>query len=133
MRPFGHQAFGLGGGIFLGISEESRPGYRQWLLESCGQAGYKPRVLQEADLERAVLQAVAGGLAWRSCPSQVTKSPHPEVVFRPIRPALVTPFWIAWREEDRAPALQAYVNVVAQFERRLRSRSPSVAPLPNAG
>jgi DNA-binding transcriptional LysR family regulator len=106
--------------FFVGISEESRPGYRQWLLESCGQAGYKPRVLQEADLERAVLQAVAGGLGIALLPEPVAKIPHAEVVFRPIRPALVTPFWIAWREEDRAPALQAYVNVVAQFERRLR-------------
>jgi DNA-binding transcriptional LysR family regulator len=122
----------LEGMFFLGISEQSRPGYRQWLLESCGQAGYKPRVLQEADLERAVLQAVAGGLGIALLPEPVTKIPHPEVVFRPIRPALVTPFWIAWREEDRAPALQAYVNVVAQFELRLLSRARSVAPPPRA-
>ncbi len=106
--------------FFIGISEHSRPGYRQWLLESCGQAGYRPKVLQEAELERALLQVVAGGLGIALLPEPVTKIPHPDVVFRPLSPVLVTPFWIAWREEDRAPALQGYVDVVAQFDRRRR-------------
>ncbi|CAN5360078.1 hypothetical protein BH20VER3_BH20VER3_12920 [soil metagenome] len=53
-------------------------------------------------------------------PEPVIKIPHPDVVFRPLRPVLVTPFWIARREEDRTPALQAHVDVVAQFDRRLR-------------
>ncbi|CAN5784989.1 LysR substrate-binding domain-containing protein [soil metagenome] len=105
--------------FFIGISEQSRPGYRQWLVEICGQAGYRPKVLQEAEFERALLQVVAGGLGIALLPEPVTKIPQPDVVFRPLRPALVTPFWIAWREEDRSPALQAYVDVVAQFDRRL--------------
>ncbi|CAN5360822.1 LysR substrate-binding domain-containing protein [soil metagenome] len=107
--------------FFIGISEQSRPGYRQWLLESCGQAGYRPKVLQEAELERALLQVVAGGLGIALLPEPVAKTPHPDVVFLPIRPALVTPFWIAWREEDQSEALKSYIDVVSKFDRRRRS------------
>jgi len=110
--------------FFVGISEDSRPGYRRWLTESCEKAGYKPRVLQEADLERSVLQAVAGGLGIALLPEPVKKIPHPNVVFRPVSPVLVTPFWIAWREENRSEPLKAYVDVVADFNRRVRFPAP---------
>ena len=106
--------------FFVGISEQGRPGYRQWLSETCGQAGYKPKVLQEADLDRPVLDAVAGGLGVALLPEPVKKIRHPKVVFRPIKPALVTPFWIAWREENTSAALRAYVDLVEQFGRSMR-------------
>jgi len=107
--------------FFVGISERSRPGYRQWLIECCEKAGYKPKVLQELELERAVLRAVAGGLGIALLPEPVNNIPHPQVVFRPLRPTLITPFWIAWREENKSAALKAYVNVVADFDQRMRS------------
>lgn len=107
--------------FFVGISEESRPGYRQWLTETCEKAGFKPRVLQEIAFERPVLQAVAGGLGIALLPEPVMKIPHPDVVFRSISPEVVTPFWVAWREENASPALKAYVAVVAELEQRMRS------------
>ncbi len=85
------------------------------------KAGFKPRVLQEVELERPVLQAVAGGLGIALLPEPVKEIPHRDIVFRPINPATVTPFWVAWREENESPALKAYVDVIAEFDRRMRS------------
>ncbi|MDQ6655719.1 MAG: LysR family substrate-binding domain-containing protein, partial [Verrucomicrobiota bacterium] len=107
--------------FFIGLSEQSRPGYRVWLTETCEKAGYKPKVLQEVHLERPVLDAVAGGLGVALLPEPVKKIPHPEVVFRPVNPAVVTPFWVAWRDDNQSLALKGYVDVVGQFDQRLRS------------
>ncbi len=109
--------------FFVGLTEQSRPGYRQWLTETCEKAGYKPKVLQEVDLERPVLDVVAGGLGVALLPEPVKKIPHPKVVFRPVTPTLVTPFWVAWREENYSAALRSYVDVIELFDRRMRSSS----------
>jgi DNA-binding transcriptional LysR family regulator len=107
--------------FFIGLTEHSRPGYRVWLTETCEKAGYKPKVLQEAPLDRPVLDVVAGGLGVALLPEPVKKIPHPGIVFRPVTPAVVTSFWVAWREENPSPALKGYVEVVGEFEGRLRS------------
>lgn len=85
------------------------------------KAGFKPKVLQEVEFERPVLQAVAGGLGIALLPEPVRKIPHRDVVFRPISPAVVAPFWVARREDNEFPALQAHVEVVAESVERMRS------------
>ncbi|MDQ6765180.1 MAG: LysR substrate-binding domain-containing protein [Verrucomicrobiota bacterium] len=106
--------------FFVGISEQSRPGYRKWLTSNCAKAGYRPKVLQEVDFDRPVLHAVASGLGVALLPAPVKKLPHPDVVFRPVSPPIVTPFWVAWREDVGFPAIEAYVSVVTDFNKRMR-------------
>jgi DNA-binding transcriptional LysR family regulator len=103
--------------FFVGISEQSRPGYRKWLIENCAKAGYQPKILQEVALERPVLHAVGSGLGV-ALPEPATKLPHDNVVFRPIKPPIVTPFWVAWREDNKFPAIEAYVKVLEDYEKR---------------
>ena len=106
--------------FFVGISETGRPGYRRWLTESCAKAGYRPKVLQDVELDRPVLQAVASGLGVALLPEPVKRLPHPNVVFRPVTPPLLTPFWVAWREDSGFPAIDAYAEVVADYSARIR-------------
>ena len=37
--------------FFVGLSEKTYPGSKGWLMEACRQAGFTPRILQEADRE----------------------------------------------------------------------------------
>lgn len=106
--------------FFVGISERSRPGYRRWLTENCAKAGYQPRILQDVELERPVLHAVANGLGVALLPEPATKLPHDDVVFRRVSPPIVTPFWIAWHEDNAYPAVEAFVAIVTDFEKRKR-------------
>jgi hypothetical protein len=43
------------------MSEASYPGYREWLTKTCDRAGFTPNVLQDVDLERTMIHAVAAG------------------------------------------------------------------------
>jgi hypothetical protein len=47
--------------FFIGMSEKSYPGYRLWLIQTCHRVGFTPRVLQDVEIERTILQSVAAG------------------------------------------------------------------------
>src|ERR1043166_2900148 len=48
--------------FFIGMSETSYPGYRDWLIKSCERSAFTPKILQDVDLERKMIHAVAAGL-----------------------------------------------------------------------
>src|SRR5207248_10553147 len=69
--------------FFIGMSEASYPGYREWLTKTCQRTGFIPKVLQDVELERTMIHAVAAGLGVALVPEQVKKLEHYIVVFRP--------------------------------------------------
>ncbi len=85
--------------FFIGMSEESYPGYRNWLAQTCQQVGFSPRVLQDAEIEQTLIQAVAAGLGVALLPDQAKKLPHENVLFRTLIPAVMTEYCIAWRKD----------------------------------
>lgn len=106
--------------FFIGMSEVSYPGYRQWLMKTCRHAGFSPRVLQDADIERTLLQAVAAGLGVALVPAQAKRLPHDGVVFCELTPRVLIESCIAWRADNASPALKAYVNMVMDRGKRMR-------------
>jgi len=70
----------------VGMSEKTHPGFRDWLNGMCQQAGFTPRVLQDAELEPALMTFVAEGLGVTLAHEHIKKLPHPGVAFRPLAP-----------------------------------------------
>ena len=106
--------------FFIGMSEVSYPGYRRWLKQTCQRVGFSPKVLQDAEIERTLIQAVAAGLGVALLPDQVKKLPHETVVFRPLTPRVMTESCIAWKADNSSPALKAYVDIVSDRGTRMR-------------
>jgi DNA-binding transcriptional LysR family regulator len=106
--------------FFIGMSEASYPGYRDWLTRTCRRAAFTPKVLQDVDLERTMIHAVAAGLGVALVPEQLKKLEHDNVVFRPLNPTVATEGCVAWRSENTSAALQAYVRIVEQLGRSIR-------------
>lgn len=106
--------------FFIGMSEQSYPGYRGWLMRTCRKVGFSPKVLQDVEIERALLQAVAAGLGVALLPEQVKRLPHKEVVFCELPPAVKTESCIAWKANNPSVALKAYVNIVGDRGTRMR-------------
>jgi len=100
--------------FFIGMSETNYPGYRRWLTQTCRKVGFSPKVLQDADIERTVIQSVAAGLGVALLPDQVKKLPHDSVVFRELSPPVKTESCIAWKTDNPSVALKAYVNIVSR-------------------
>ena len=98
--------------FFVGMSEKTHPGFRHWLCETCQQAGFTPRILQDAELEPALMTFVAEGLGVSLAREHLKKLPHPGVVLRPLTPPLKTDYCIAWNRHNDSRALQQYIQIV---------------------
>ncbi|MEP7016303.1 MAG: LysR substrate-binding domain-containing protein [Verrucomicrobiota bacterium] len=106
--------------FFIGMSEQSYPGYRTWLTQTCQNVGFSPRILQDAEIERTLIQAVSAGLGVALLPDQARKLPHENVVFRALNPTVYTESCIAWKTNNPSLILKAYIDVVCDRGTRMR-------------
>jgi DNA-binding transcriptional LysR family regulator len=98
--------------FFVGMSEKTHPGFRDWLNGTCQQAGFTPRVLQDAELEPALMTFVAEGLGVTLAREHIKRLPHPGVAFRPLAPPLRSDYCVAWSRNNDSRALQQYIDIV---------------------
>jgi len=106
--------------FFIGMSEGSYPFYREWLTKTCRRAGFTPKVLQDVDLERTMIHAVATGLGVALVPEQLKRLEHENVVFRPLNPSVGTEGCVAWKDENPSAALRRFVRILEQVGRSIR-------------
>jgi len=97
--------------FFVGMSEQTHPGFREWLCETCQQAGFAPRILQDAELEAGLMTFVSQGLGVTLAREQIEKLPHAGVTFRPLAPSVKTGYWIAWNRYSDSRALQEFIQI----------------------
>jgi DNA-binding transcriptional LysR family regulator len=98
--------------FFVGMSEKTNPGFRQWLCETCERAGFTPRILQDAELEPALMTFVAEGLGVTLAREHIKTLPHPGVAIRPLRPPIKSDYYIAWNGDNDSRALQQYIQIL---------------------
>lgn len=98
--------------FFVGLSEKTHPGFRNWLSATCQQAGFTPRILQDAEMEPALMTFVAEGLGVSLAREHIKKLPHPGVAFRPLTPPIKSDYCIAWNRGNDSRALQQYIEIV---------------------
>ncbi len=98
--------------FFVGLSEKSHPGFKEWLLGTCQIAGFRPRILQEASLESGLLTFVAEGLGVTLAREQIKNLPHAGVTLRPLSPPLTTDYWVASNRDSSSKALQQFIEIV---------------------
>ncbi len=101
--------------FFVGMSEKTHPGFRDWLNGTCQQAGFTPRVLQDAESEPALMTFVAEGLGVTLARDHLKKLPHRGVALRPLSPTLKSDYGIAWNRNNDSRALQQYILIVKQL------------------
>src|ERR1051326_6035218 len=101
--------------FFVGMSERTHPGFREWLNETCRPGGFTPRILQEAEIESALMTFVAEGFGVTIAREEMKSLPHPGVAFRPLHPAVRTDYHVAWNRNNDSRALQQYLEVLKRF------------------
>ena len=106
--------------FFIGMSEIGYPGYRNWLTTTCRRVGFTPKVLQDVEIERTVLQSVAAGLGVALLPDKVKNLPHEDVVFCPVSPTVLTESCMAWKAENPSPAMKTYLEIVEKLSSSIR-------------
>lgn len=105
--------------FFVGMSEKTHPGFRDWLCEVCRPADFTPRILQDAEIEPGLMRFVAEGLGVTLAREQIKNMPHPGVVFRPLSPAVRTDYCIAWNRDNDSRALQQYIVILRNLAAKI--------------
>ena len=113
---------------FVFFARERAPAFFDLLISLCREAGFSPRVVQEAP-QTDVLSLVAAGFGISLGPASVLEARRPDLVLRPIIGSPTTELLIAWRAGDTSPALHQFVELVRrlgvhQSARRKRARAP---------
>jgi len=101
--------------FLISLSESSYPGYRDWLITACREAGVTPKILHEANTERTLIQAVESGLGVALLPDQIKNLPGENVSFRPVSPSIASQSCIVWKKENDCPALKAYLKTITDY------------------
>jgi DNA-binding transcriptional LysR family regulator len=114
--------------FFVGMLETAYPGSNAWLIDACREAGFTPRILQDADREPAVISFVAAGLGVALLPEQIKRLPHEGVIFLPLRRRLTAESWAVWKGNNSSGCLKQYLQIVKGLSSICaRSSAPSTS------
>ena len=101
---------------FIGLNR-MYPNYGDWLLKVCRRAGFKPRIIKEADGAASALAFVAAGFGVAVVSEPLQKIPTKDVVFRDLAPEdrAWVPLGAAWKPDPLTAATASqFVDVLAQ-------------------
>lgn len=116
----------LRGEPFLVLSERVHPGYRGWLQQICGRAGFNPDVLQEVETENQLQRAVSSGFGVALCGGRSHLALLSGVTTRPLLPETVAEFFICWNKSNPSKALASYLGYIRGNSETEHSLDPGV-------
>jgi len=86
------------------------PTYDRFIRRLCAQAGFSPRVEQEAARAQAMLGLVATGLGVTIVPEMITKLPSPGVVFLRLNQRLIYEHVVLWWAQRGSSLTAAFLD-----------------------
>ncbi len=110
---------------FVFFPRARAPAFFDVLIGLCRDAGFLPRIAQEAP-QVDVLSLVAAGFGISIVPASVRETPS-QLVFRPILGAPMSELLMAWRAGDSSPSRHQFVELVRRVGVH-RSRAGRSAP-----
>jgi len=103
---------------FVMSSRSNRCGLHDQVISVCFQAGFSPKVVQEASEIQIMFGFISAGLGLALMPEHVTQLQKPGVVFRPlVSSSAKIELAVAWRRDDSSPVLKSFLEVVRECAR----------------
>jgi DNA-binding transcriptional LysR family regulator len=97
------------------------PAYFDQVMRLCHDAGFTPRIVQEAP-QLDVVSFVAAGFGVSILPASVRDARRPGVVFRPLVGSPRADLLVAWRPDETSPVVRDFLETVERVGIRRRSR-----------
>jgi DNA-binding transcriptional LysR family regulator len=112
---------------FILIPRHMAPRLHDDMLQFCRQAGFSPRVEQEAVQMQTIVSLVSAGLGVALIPESMRHLGRTGVVYRQLRErSPLTEIALAWRARDSRPALGRFVDAVRAVAPAAQRSVPSV-------
>lgn len=83
------------------------------IISLCQQTGFSPNVVQEAMQMQTIVSLVAGGMGISIVPISLRNMQRTGVIYKPLtEPTPYAEVAIAWRQQDNAPSLRRFLEIV---------------------
>ncbi len=116
-HPLAHRSFlsikELAQDSFILFPRDIGPYLYSQIIGLCNRAGFNPRVVQEATPQPTMIGLVAAGIGIAFVSASMQTISRPGVVYRQLQEEAPTlQLAIAWKNEQKSPVLQNFLNVV---------------------
>jgi DNA-binding transcriptional LysR family regulator len=106
--------------FFISLSDVCYHGYEQWLTTTCREnGGFKPRILEVAETEAALVQAVRSELGVALLPEQIRNGAHDQIAVRKVTPPVTFRSSVAWKKDNPSKTLQTYLEIITEISRKM--------------
>jgi len=103
----------LAGEPFLQVPRHLARGFYDQFMHICAQAGFSPKIVQEARTTQTIVSLVAVGMGVSIVPASLQSLQRTGVVYRPLgAPAPTTELAVIWRPDDENPALHRFLEII---------------------
>ncbi|TVQ25589.1 MAG: LysR family transcriptional regulator [Leptolyngbya sp. DLM2.Bin15] len=98
--------------LFILFPAKMGPVFYKQIIHSCQQAGFRPKVAQEAVQMQTIIGLVAAGLGIAIVPASLQNFHRNGVIYRPLQEQIPqTGLYLAWRQHDSSPVISAFLNL----------------------
>jgi DNA-binding transcriptional LysR family regulator len=98
--------------LFILFPAKMGPVFYEQIIHSCQQAGFRPKVAQEAVQMQTIVALVAAGLGIAIVPASMQNFHRSGVIYRPLQEQISkTGLYLTWRQHDFSPVISAFLNL----------------------
>lgn len=98
---------------FLQVPRHLAPGFYDLFIRICAEAGFSPKIVQEARTTQTIVSLIAVGMGVSIVPASLKGLRRTGVVYRPLKPpSPTTDLAVLWRPDDESPALRSFLEII---------------------
>lgn len=98
--------------LFILFPAKMGPIFYEQIIHICQQAGFHPKVAQEAVQMQTIIGLVAAGLGIAFVPASLQNFHRSGVIYRPLQEQTPkTGLYLAWRQHDSSPVIRAFLSL----------------------
>lgn len=98
---------------FILFPAKMGPVFYEQIIYLCQQAGFRPKVAQEAVQMHTIIGLVAAGLGVAIVPASLQNFHRSGVTYRPLQEQISnTGLYLTWRQHDSSPVISAFLDLV---------------------
>lgn len=110
--------------MFVGADPDEVPAFNHWLIQLCRRAGFRPKIVENANGLTHTLSLLVAENAVTVLPGLVTKFNVPGVTFRPLRsPSVKWDLQVAWQRGKITEPVRELVELLTTKSRGTPSES----------
>jgi DNA-binding transcriptional LysR family regulator len=98
--------------LFILFPAKMGPVFYEQIINICQQAGFRPKVSQEAVQMETIIGLVAAGMGIAIVPTSLQNFHRGGVIYRPLKEEIPdTGLYLTWRQHDSSPVVRAFLDL----------------------